>query len=237
MNTNNSIKNNILTKIEQGDIKKISKFYFITKSVLYVLVFIIIPAYVLFLLSFIFYILQSSEILYLPIFGIKGIELLFGNFPWFLIFLAVLLLVILELLVSQFPFVYRKPLLYSTLSMIIVVVMVSILIRQTSIHENIYESIKKDNSKYTKIFYDKYANSSIADFHPGTVLEITEDGFILENRDKTTILVKIIPTTRMGKNFKIYKGGRLLILGKIQDGIIMAESIDNAPREARPSDK
>ena len=103
---------------------------------------------------------------------------------------------------------------------------------QASLQERIYQNFKGD--KFIQAFYNGYINPAPDEFHPGTVLEMNYDGFVLEQGDKTTINVKISKTTQTPQGFKIYKGGRLLVIGKIEDGVIDAEAIDNAPLSGRP---
>ncbi|MEI8360529.1 MAG: hypothetical protein WCG01_00100 [bacterium] len=229
-----NIKDVVLSKISKGEIKKTPKAVFVMRGALYILAITVVIAFVLFLLSFVIYALQASELWYLPMFGIKGVELLLSNFPWFLIFLALILIITLEALVSRYSFVYRKPLLYSAVGIIVIVLAVSFAVRQTAIHESIYKAIKKNNPGYAKMFYDEYTRPNSVDFHPGTVIEVIDNGFVLENRDRSTTSIKITAKTQVGKNFKIFKGGRLLVLGKVIDGVIEAEAIDNAPLGGKP---
>ena len=195
---------------------------------------VIVFAFVLFLSSFIVFALQVSELWYLPIFGLKGFELLLSNFPWILVVIVMLFIGLLEFLVDRYGFVYRKPVLYSALLIIFIVIGLSFIVRQTNLHEKIYGEIKGGSLQPMKYFYDNYTKPSPAEFHPGTVLSIGKDGFTLENRDKTTIYVKVSGNTKIGEKFKVYPGGRLLIIGKIIDGQIEADAIDNAPPEGRP---
>jgi hypothetical protein len=230
----NSIKNKVLEKIKKGDIKFLPKSFFILKSFLFILAIIIVFSFLLLVTSFIFFALQESELWYLPMFGLRGVELLLGNFPWLLILLVLFFIGILEVLVDHYSFVYRKPLLYSALAVILIVVVMGFFVRQTSLHEKIYGEIKKGGMPPVKSLYDKYTKPNSEDFHPGTVARVKNSGFVLELRDKTTIDVMISKNTQIRPNFEIYEGGRLLIIGKIKNGVIEAEAIDNAPPGGRP---
>lgn len=229
-----NIKKMVLDRIINGDIKKVPKFVFSIKALLFFLAIIIVSAFVIFLTSFVIYALQVSDLLFLPKFGLKGIEVLFRNLPWLLILLVLFFILILEILVTRYSFAYRRPLLYSSLGIIFLVVIISFFVRQTLIHEKIYGDIQCKESSIVKSFYDIYTKPTPDQFHPGTVLEVYSDSFILENRDKTTITVVIGQNTQIRPELKIYKGGKLLIVGKITDGILQAEAIDNAPAGGRP---
>ncbi len=229
-----SIKDAVLEGIKHGDIKKIPKVFFTAKNALFLIAIIIAFGFSLFLISFIFFTLQMSELWYLPMFGFKGVELLLGNFPWFLILVVVLFVVLLEYFVSRFRFAYRQPLLYSSIFIIITVVVVSIFVRQTPLYQVIYSQTEQGKFKLMKPFYDQYAKPTSVDFHPGTVVDVNQDGFTLEQRDKGVIQVEVSQKTQIPRDFKIYPGGRLLIIGKVINGVIEAENIDNAPASGRP---
>lgn len=225
-----NIKNIVLDKIKHGDVKKIPKFIFSLKGVLLLLAIIIIFAFLLFLISFILFALQVSELWYLPAFGFQGIELLLSNFPWLLVSMVIFFIIILEILVSRYSFAYRRPLLYSALLVIIIVVAISFIVRETAVHEKIYIQ----SGGPIKSFYDRYAKPNAAEFHPGTALEVNDKGLTLELSDKSTIFVNITKETKIRPDFKIFPGARLLVIGKIRIGIIEAEAIDNAPPGGRP---
>lgn len=229
-----NIKKIVLEGIKNGGIKKIPKFIFSLKGLLFILVIVIVLSFVLFLTSFIIYALQVSDLWYLPKFGLKGVELLFGNFPWILILIVLFFIIVLEFLVNRYSFSYRHPLLDSAVAIIFVVVIISFFIRQTSVHEKIYGDVKENGPSIIKSFYDAYNKPTSDQFHPGTIVEVNNNGFILENRDRTTTTVIVSKETKIRPGFKIYKGGKLLIVGKITNNVLQAEAIDNAPASGRP---
>lgn len=229
------IKKAVLDKIKSKNIKPHSKFYFTFKNALTVATIAIIFLVLLFITSFVFFALKTSELWFLPIFGIKGIGILLANFPWILVLIIVILTALLEILANRFNFVFFRPLLYSILIIVFVVITFGFFLNDTPLHSFIYEKAKKENLGVIKPFYDEFARPNPVDFHPGTVAEEIKDNmFTLELADRTIIQVKISEDTKMRKDFKIYKGGRLLIIGRITNGILGAEAIDNAPYGGRP---
>lgn len=238
MNNFEKIKNlreEVLGKIKSGSIKPHSKFYFTFRNALLVLVIVVIFLILLFITSFVIFALKTSELWFLPIFGIQGIEILISNFPWILVFAIIIFTVFLEVLANRFNFVFLKPLLYSLLLIIFIVVAFSFFINSTPLHPFVYEKARKENISVLKPFYDKFTRPNPTDFHPGTVIdEIKDNTFAIELADKTKISVKISENTRIRPEFKIYRGGRILVIGKIKNGIIEAEAIDNAPKGGRP---
>ncbi len=232
---NIDIKKAVLDKIKSGSIKPYSKFYFTSRNALLVLTIVIIFLVLLFITSFVIFALKTSELWFLPVFGMRGIEILVANFPWVLVFIIIIFTVFLEVLANRFNFVFLRPLLYSVLIIVFIVVTFGFFLNDTPLHSFIYEKAKQNNLPVVKPFYDDFTRPNPEDFHPGTAVdEIKDNSFSLELADKTIVFVKISKNTKMGKGFEIYKGGRLLILGKIKDGIIEAEAIQNAPNSGRP---
>lgn len=226
------IKNFILEKIKTGNIKKIPRLVFGLKGLLFALAGLAVFILILYFISFLLFAMQSSGLMHLSSLGFKGFELLFVNFPWILLILVVVLILVLEILVNKYSFSYKRPLIYSFLAIIIIALSLGFLVWKLSFQEKIYQNFKNDT--FIKTFYDKYITPSPDIFHPGTVLKLTKNGLVLEGREKFGVNVKISENTQMPKDFKIYKGGKILVIGKVVDGVIFAEAIDNAPVTGRP---
>lgn len=229
-----TIKNVVLEKILQGDVTAHSKTYFFLKNTLLVSAIIITSLFLFFVVSFIIFTLQESELWYLPMFGFRGVQVLLGNFPWVLTLIVLFFIGILEILVSRYGFAYRRPLLYSALAVIFIVISTSFLVRLTPLHDAIYSRIEKGGMPMARPLYDEYAKPKTKDFYPGTVIEITGSGFTIERPDKTLLQVNVTDRTKMAPGFRIYPGGRLLIIGKQKNNIVEAEAVENAPKEGRP---
>ncbi len=229
-----SIKNSILYKIKNGDIKKLPKVIFNVKSAFFIVALFLVLSFSVFVLSFIVFSLQISGLWKLSFFGIKGFQMLISNLPWIIILLVIGFIVILEIMVNRYSFSYRKPFLYTSLMVICLVVVTSLVIRKTSFDENFYSKIEQGKIPAFKPLYEKYVNPSPEYFHPGTLIKMEPEGFILELHDKKTIFVRISEKTEKRIGFEIYPGTRLLVVGKIVNEIIDAEIIDNAPSSGRP---
>lgn len=226
------IKNSILEKIKKGDIKKIPKFIFDLKKMLWALLAVVIFLAVLFIGSFIIFVLQFSGLANLPNFGIFGFQILMGNFPWILLFLFFVLVLILEILVRRYAFSYKRPLIFSFLIIVAIVSSASFLAWKASLQERIYANFKDDT--VLQYFYNKYLNPPPEIFHPGTVLSIAENKLILETGNKSQLNIEITNSTKMPKDFRIFPGARIIVIGELNNGIIEAQAIDNAPATGKP---
>ncbi len=224
----------MLQKIRRGEVKRIPKYVFSARGALLILAIMLVAAFLLYVTSFLFFAVQVSGLWDLTAFGFIGMELLVGNFPWLIVALAIVFIAVLEVLLAHYTFVYRRPLLYSAICIALLVVLTGLGIRYTKLHELIYGHIEQGSLQGAKPLYERYTNPNPNQFHPGTVLEVRADGFTLEQRDRSVLYVHITPQTRMKEGFKIYPGGRLLVVGHVVDGSIIAEIIDNAPPSGKP---
>jgi len=123
----------IIDKIKKGEIKMKPKIYFLLKTLLVVLGAIIALLFVLYLISFILFSVRE----------VRGpIPMLFA-LPWLLVFLSVILIIVLEVLAHYFSFVYRRPVLYTVLAIIVLVFLGSLLINRTRMHPMLFERAEK----------------------------------------------------------------------------------------------
>ena len=232
---NTDIKKAVLNKIEINSIKPHSKFYFTLQNALLILAIIVIFLILLFITSSIFFTLKTSELWFLPVFGIRGIEIFITNFPWILVFIIIIFTILLETLANRFNFVFLRPLSYSISAIVFIVVVFGFFLNNTPLHSFIYKKAKQGNFPIVKPFYDDLTKPNPVNFNPGTALdEIKDNIFHIELANKIRISVRILKDTKIRPGFEIYKGQRLLIIGVINNGVIEAEAIDSAPTDGRP---
>jgi hypothetical protein len=110
---------NILETIQKDDVRMRPKWHFILNISLLVIGTILAGLSLLYLVSFIVFILRQNGSWFMPSFGAQGWSALFISLPWILIFLALLFVIIVGFLVKKYSFAYGRPLLYSALGIII----------------------------------------------------------------------------------------------------------------------
>ncbi|MEZ4200317.1 MAG: hypothetical protein R3B69_01825 [Candidatus Paceibacterota bacterium] len=131
----NTIKENLIKKIQAGEITMVPRWQFVLRATLGVLGVLIVAVLAVYFLSFVLFTLNQSGLLFAPMFGWSGVMLFVMASPWFIILLTGLFLVVLYILVSQYAFSYRQPLVYSLVGVVLVVVAVASLIHQSNMHE------------------------------------------------------------------------------------------------------
>jgi len=179
----------IIDKIENDKIRMKNKAYFIFRSVVLVLAIIFISIISLFFASLIIFTLRASGLLLLPPLGFRGLKMFFFSFPWVMAIFILLLMFFLSILAKKYKFVYKKPLLYSVLGIVIIVLIGGFVFARFSFHDKIFE--RRERSPIISLFYK---GKEIKDLYIGQVIEIGNNRFVLQTKEgnKLTIISKII---------------------------------------------
>jgi hypothetical protein len=137
---NDHIKKTVLEKIQAGDITMRPRVYFILKMALVVIIALIVLLTSAFFISFISFSLRVSGRLILLGFGWHGIEVFLLTFPWGILLIDLVFVVILERLLRTFKFGYRSPLVYLLGALVVVVVVAGLAIDQTPFHAEMWHA-------------------------------------------------------------------------------------------------
>lgn len=212
-------------RIHSGKVKMRPKVYFILKTVLIILGIILAGLFVLFLMSFIFFVLRARGVWYLPGFGLPGIRALFVLLPWLLFLTAIGLIAVLEILFKHFAFTYRRPILYSILGIVVLIFLGSFIIHKTSLHSGLFRRAQQGHLPIAGKFYRDFALPKSASLHRGVVSKITDNGFIMKMPNEEMLTVVINEKTRLPLPNKIKPNDTLIILGQRDDHTIQCFGI------------
>jgi hypothetical protein len=144
--TEENIKNEVLKKIETGQIYMKPKSFYYFKIILLILSAffgLIISAL---LLSYIFYSIRIGGYLYLLGFGTRGVYEFIMVFPWLLLVLDVVILIFVDWLIKSFKFGYNSPVIYLFLGTFMLMTIFGSLINFTSFNRAMMyrAEVKKD---------------------------------------------------------------------------------------------
>ena len=203
---NNLLRENVIGAAERGEIKMRPKWYFILRAALVATGLVIFSLLLLYLASFIFFILHRTGIWFVPVFGFRGMFAFIRSLPWLLILLAAVFVLILEVLVRRYSFAYRWPLLYSALAIVFLALVGGFFAAETPMHRNLVEfdrghgGIPCCGGMYRDIDREQ-ANST----HVGRITEIIPGGFRMQTRNEEILEVAVTPRTRLpfGADFSV----------------------------------
>jgi len=225
-----SISEIVAAKIKSGEIKMKPKFYFAFKIFLLAAGLFLLTFAALFLVSFIMFYLRVNGIFASPAANFWGLRVLFSSLPWVLILLVVLLIATSEIFAKHFSFVYRKPVLYSVLAIILIILVGGFIIDRTNFHLNLFLKARSGNLIFAGPIYRDFGMPEPRGLHYGVVTEIIENGLKITNPRGKQMKVTIDSKTRLPDK-EINVGDALFIMGEIDGDTIEAFDIKIANKD------
>lgn len=181
-----SIRENVLHAIKDGEVTMRPRWYFVVKAILVGAGALLIFLGTIYLASFVIFVLYKTGIIYVPDFGLHGIMGFLFNLPWLLIFVAFVFAIFLEVLVQRYSFVYKKPLLYSVCGVLVLVVAGSVIVAATPLHSQFFKNSRERQLPFFPgQLYLQFGFEHNKGIHRGVVTSVTDEGFyIKEDSDR-----------------------------------------------------
>lgn len=129
-----NIKEEVLNKIESGQIKMKSKTHFLFRLALMSFTIFFIFMISAFLISYIWFSLRTGGQIFLLSFGAKGFYNFILALPWFLLIINIFLLFFLDWLLKSFEFGYKSPILYLFMGTFVVITLAGTALNMTPFH-------------------------------------------------------------------------------------------------------
>jgi hypothetical protein len=219
-----AIKRSILAKIENGEALMRPRWHFVLKGMLCFFGVFLVALALLYLASFIVFVLRQTGVLYVPAFGMRGISVFLLSIPWLLVLLAIVFLVVLEILVTRFSFAHRRPLLYSVAAILLFVGIGTMVVSRFNFHVRLFHSAREFNLPVAGPFYRGYGKG-VRMVHPGTIHEFVDDGFRMSNPRGQVLRVIILRETRFPYGAALETGDMVIVFGPLEDETIRAVGI------------
>ncbi len=231
-----SIHDSILKAIENGSVKMRPRWYFVGRTALLATGIVLLAFTLIYIASFIIFVMHQTGAWFVPSFGFRGVQAFLISLPWVLILISIMFIVILETLVRRYSFAYRRPLLYSALGVIGLVIVGGLVISATPLHSYFLRNAREGRLPIAGDLYRGYGMQRFHDIHPCTITGITKNGFQAQYSDGTMITVVITPETRLplGSDFKV--GDSVVVFGEHESGAIEAlgvRKIDQLPPDTK----
>ncbi len=232
--TDKILKDSILTPIEDGKVKMRPRWYFFVLATLYLVGVILWILFLLYLVSFIIFILDQNSIWFLPGFGFRGIHEFLTSLPWILIFLAIPLIIILEILVKRYSFVYRRPLIYSIIGIVAFSMIGGFVVAMTPFHNGLLGQAEKKRLPFAGGLYRYYGIPNKRNLVIGNITKITNNEYHIKGTrgEITNILVKPQMHFSSGMNFVV--GDKIIVFGKFEGDAIEAFGIKKINNHNQP---
>ncbi len=213
-----TLSKDILDKIKKGEVRMHSKMYFILKTLLFVISFIITIFIAVFLISSIFFALRITSATTLPKLGYMGIGKFLIFFPWVITLISIFLILIIEKQAKKIKTVYRKPLVFSLTIVLLFITFFSFLVAKTPLHNKIYQHRYPFMEQMYKMQLPK-------DVIVGTIIEFNKNNFQIKTKEGNLLLISTSTQTRFPKYQNLHINDMIMIIGKTNNQIIEAKAI------------
>lgn len=217
----NNIEEEVLKRIECGDVKMKSRRYFVVKAAILVFFTFVIFVSTTILVSFLVFTLVNRGDLFLLSFGAKGISKFVLMFPWYLLVINAFLLIFLDYLVRRFKYGYHSPIIYLFLGTLVFVTLFSFVINYTSFHKMLYGFARKNNIPYADQFYNNIRMPHRQDgVARGIVTYVGDNYLVLRPTDRQNMGEQIKVYAPEGMDIKnlVHVGEEVYIAGDIATG-------------------
>lgn len=228
-NHQKNLRSHILDEIKSGRLKMRPKWHFILNNALLITGGVIVLLALLYLVSFVAFVLRQNGVWFAPIFGLRGWFAFLISLPWLLIVLSLIFIIILELLVRHFAFAYHRPLLYSLLGIMLVVLVGGFLVNRTTLHASLAQFSEKHQLPIAGPFYRGFGHERFRNIHHGLITGTTTNGIVIETERGEILLIDITPHTRLPLGMDFTVSDIVMVFGDRDDDRVEAFGIRRVP--------
>lgn len=223
--TGKILRDNIMSPIETSKVKMRPRWYFVIQAVLYLVGVILGILFLIYLVSFIIFIFYQNNVWLLPGFGLRGIREFLEAVPWVLIFLTALFVILLEILVKRYSFVYRRPLIYSTIGIIVLAVVGGEAITTSHFHKSLFVRAQQYRLPFAGGLYRYYGIPRKRSLIIGKVSAVLNNGYRIKNPNNDTFTLTVAPKARFPLGNIFVVEDKIIVFGKFEGNTIEAFEI------------
>lgn len=220
-----SIQDSILASIKTGRVQMRPRWQFVLKTSLMAMGLVLVALALLFVGSFIVFILEQNGAWFAPAFGQSGVKELFMALPLVFVGVALVFIILLQILVRRYAFSYARPVLYSLVGITTLVVLGSFLIAQSHFHEDLFKQARDERLPIVGGFYRQFGTPHIDRVISGIIIEQIDNGFSIEDSENQLFTVVITPETQFPNGMQFDIGDNIIVLGDRSGMVIEADGI------------
>lgn len=222
--TEHDLKKSILEKIDSNEIRMRPRSFFTLQFAALLFVGICLLVTVALLTSFILFSLRMSDRLFLIDFGARGIKMFLFLFPWKLLLETIVLLVLFIVLLRQYRFAYRAPVIYFSCGALVLSIVAGSCINITSLHTHLMQNAQNKQLPLIATIYEHVRRpSETKDIARGKIIEMDLPRIIIRNEEQEDIIIRLPPNQSRNDYFAI--GDWVFVAGDIENGELRAYGI------------
>jgi hypothetical protein len=209
-----SLKQQIMETIAGGKVVMRPRWHFLILSALLATGSLILLLSLVYTTSLLMFFLHESGAWFTPSFGVRGWFAFLGSLPWMIVLLLGVFVLLLEVLVRRYSFVYKKPLLISTLVILSIVLFGGFAVAKTSFHRQM--TVFARGGVLPAPLQDLYRppfRLHPDDVHRGVIIRVGTSSIYVRGRDGAVSTVIIHTRTRLPYGADFEPGDSVMIIG------------------------
>lgn len=217
------------------------RWHFVLRAALMIFGLLLFTLIAIYLFSFVLFTLHKSGLWFAPQFGQQGFMLLVMGSPWLLLSILGIFILLLYILVSQYSFSYRKPLVYSMIAVVFLVIATASVIQYFGVHDRMQTFVEQRGTPGLAPLYKNHEEKRPTGIIRGTIAEVTGSGFLITTDRDEELSVSVTQKTKTPPRIQLTVGTEILVFGDREGDIISAFGIkpatQNLPSRSGPSKK
>ena len=219
------IREKVLQAIRSGGVRMRPKWHFAVRAALMAAGAIILFLALLYLASFVLFVLRRTGVWFVPAFGPSGWYAFLRAIPWILVVVFLAFVATLEVLVRRYSFAYRRPLLISAFGIVLAVLLGGFILERMHFHGRFSGYAERNRLPFAGRLYREFGERRFRNVHAGTITALGEHGFTMENRGGEALTVVITPRTRLPFGMDFSAGDAVVVFGERDDHTVQAFGI------------
>lgn len=206
------------------------KWHFVLTALLALVGGIILLALLLYIVSFIVFLLRQSGAWAAPTFGWRGLYAFLSFLPGALLLLALVFVVVLELLVRRYAFAYRRPLLWSLGGIVLFALFGGLIVARTSLHARLSQYANTRRAPpFARGFYHRFEHRRVHNIERGQITVLMPPQFMMHTVEGEQITVMTTPRTRLPSDVALFVGEDVVVFGERHDSLMEALGVRQSP--------
>lgn len=208
------LKDAVLDAIKKEGVKMRPRWHFVLLTLLAASGALILLLTLIYVVSFIVFMLHDGGTWFAPSFGMRGWFDLLRSIPIYLLVLLAIFTIVLDTLVRRYSFVYKRPLLASLAGTVLIVFISGFLVAQTSFHNSLaFQARHGHLPPPLGVWYGHHDHPHSEDMYRGTIVSTSTSGFVIKLGDESTTSVILTPHTRLPFGADFALGDTLVVMG------------------------
>jgi hypothetical protein len=176
------IKDTILERIHSGQVAMLPRWKYVLRTLLLLSGIMLAAVLFLYSITLALFVLRSTGVLFVPIFGFSGISTIIWHSPWILIGTAGVFFTTLYILIRHYGHNYRQPAILSLFFVVVFMVGFTVALDTVSVHPRMERWSENRHIPGLSPLYKQQLKRP-DDITPGTITAISDGQFILNSPD------------------------------------------------------